>query len=251
MQIQQKEVDFAVKLAITGGKNTVKYFKKDILVSQKSDKSPVTEADKETESLMRQLIRAQYPDHGIIGEEEGSEETTSRFCWVIDPIDGTKSFIHQIPLYTVLVALLVDHKPMVGVIYQPVLDELVWAAVGMGCFYNGKPTSIRPCKSLKDAWLHTTDTSDLLRTWPKSVELLNRCGYSRTWGDGYGYLLVASGRADLMVDAKVNFWDVACVEPIITEAGGMISDLQGNKGLGSSCIAGNPVIVKEALELLT
>lgn len=247
MSYPDEYLKFAIKLAEKGGQRTLRYFKKSLKIEFKQDESPVTVADRETESLLFEMIRRRYPDHGLIGEEQGQYGENRDFCWVIDPIDGTKSFVSGVPLYTVLVALLYRGQPVLGVIHQPVLRETVWAKTGNGCYFNGKPTRIRACDRLSEAWLMTTDPTDLLKKWEGSQNLLQAVQYTRTWGDGYGYLLLANGRADLMIDAKMNLWDVACLQPIITEAGGYLCDLTGKPGMGESSIAGSENLVMEAL----
>lgn len=250
MERLEEFLRFAVALAREGGENTVKYFRTELEVEEKHDSSPVTRADRETESLMFDRIRAAYPDHGLIGEESGEFGADRELCWVVDPIDGTKSFVNGIPLYTVLVALLWRGRPVLGVIHQPVLGETVWAAEGRGCFFNGAPSRIRDCDGLDRAWLLVTDPTDLLNTWSGSERLLRAARHCRTWGDGYGYLMLASGRADLMIDARMNLWDVACLVPIVQEAGGVLCDLRGDPGLGQSAIAGRVAIVEQALGYL-
>ncbi len=250
MPEQDEFLRFALDLAVAGGEITLRYFHKDLEIEVKSDASPVTVADRETEAVIFEMIRGRYPSHGIIGEEQGSFGDDRDFCWVVDPIDGTKSFVAGVPLYTVLIALLFKGEPILGVIHQPVMRETVWAAVGQGCFFNGKKTQLRPCAQLSEAWLLTTDPTDLLNRWKGSAELLQAARYTRTWGDGYGYLMLASGRADLMIDAKMNLWDVACLQPIVTEAGGYLCDLTGKTGLGDSSIAGREDLVVEALRFL-
>lgn len=246
----QTYLDFAKHLAFQGGQIAKRYFRRDLAVFEKGDGSPVTIADQEAEWVMRELIRRHYPDHGILGEEEGEENPNSPFCWVLDPIDGTKAFLHGVPLFTVLVGLMVETRPVLGIVHQPVLEETVWATAGQGCYYNGLPTRIRDCPGLDHAWLQTTDPADLLRTWPSSERLLSRVRACRTWGDGYGYLLLVSGRADLMVDARMNPWDVLPLVPLVEEAGGYLADLHGRTGAGDSCIAGSRSLVEEALALL-
>ena len=241
---------WAKDLAEEAGLLTLEYFRTVLDVELKGDSSPVTVADRETELFLRRKIEATFPQDAILGEEFGEKAGTTGYQWILDPIDGTKSFIHGIPLYTVLIALLKDGNPILGVVHCPGLKETLWAARGHGAWFNGKPTCVRPSPGLKKAWVHVTDPSDLLRRWPGSHLLLKDAGYCRTWGDAYGYLLVASGRADLMIDAKMSLWDLACLLPIIEEAGGVILDLEGHPGLGDSSVAGSPELVQEALRYL-
>lgn len=242
-------LDFAESLCKEAGKITLKYFRKQIDVELKEDSSPVTIADRETESFIRGAILEKYPAHSIIGEEHGAVETDSPYRWIIDPIDGTKSFIHGIPLYTELLALLKDGVPCVGVIHNPVLGETAAAATGLGCTLNGSPCGVSGVSALEDARVQVTDPADLMRRQPGFTRrLFDRARLCRSWGDGYGYLMVASGRADVMIDPIMNIWDIAPLKVVITEAGGVFTDFSGSAdGLGESSIAANgdlhPVVI--------
>ncbi len=157
MEINLREyLDFARDLSVEAGKITLKYFRKEFDIEFKKDKSPVTIADRETEHFIRKAILERYPDHGIVGEEHGSVESDSPFKWIIDPIDGTKSFIHGVPTYTVLIALVYNDEPCVGVIHNPMLEETAAAATGLGCTLNGKPCRVSTTKTLEEAWVQTT-----------------------------------------------------------------------------------------------
>jgi len=245
-------LEFARDLSVRAGEITMRYFRKDLAVEFKQDRSPVTVADRETETYIREAIQERYPDHGIIGEEQGRTESASPFTWVVDPIDGTKSFIHGIPLYTVLLALLYNGEPVAGVIHNPPLDETVYAAKGHGCFFNGAPCMIKQGPALKDAWVQVTDPADMARSHPEfTSRLLSKAGFCRTWADAYGYLLVATGRADVMIDPVLALWDVAPLQVVITEAGGRFTDFRGeDRALGASAIAAAPALHKEILGLL-
>ena len=158
-----------------------------------------------------------------------------------------------VPLFTVLIAVLYEGNPVTGIIHNPITHETVAATTGYGCTYNGRPTSVRDCKGLEEALVLVTDPADLARRNPEFSEVLNReAGQIRTWADGYGYLMVASGRADAMLDPIMNAWDVAAMKPIITEAGGSWSDFAGNPtGLGESGIAAASAVHLEILSWLT
>ena len=245
-------LDFAVGLSEEAGRITLSYFNKQIDVELKEDSSPVTVADRKTESLIREAIREKYPEHGILGEEFGAVETGSPYTWIIDPIDGTKSFIHGIPLYTVLIALLKNGEPSVGVIHNPPLGETAAAAVGMGCTLNGSTCRVSPTASLEQANVQVTDPADLMRRYPVFTgRLFERIRLCRSWGDGYGYLLVASGRVDAMLDPVLAPWDAAPLKVIISEAGGMMTDFSGrSKALCESAIAANERLHREIIGLL-
>lgn len=242
--------DSAIEIARKGGDHTLKYYRKVFNVERKSDDSPVTVADRETETLMRQAIRERFPEHGIIGEEFGTEGEESPVQWILDPIDGTKSFIHGIPLYTTLLGVMVEEEPVVGVIYAPALDEMCEAAKGKGARLNGERCEVRPCDRLSEATFLSTDvrtprTVDLTGPFEK---LLDSVRLHRTWGDAYGHMMVATGRADIMFDAVLSIWDAAPLLTVVREAGGVFSDIRGEEtiqtGNGISC---NPEIHEEVL----
>ena len=231
----------AVKIAEEAGKLTLRYFREPQLqIDHKADDSPVTIADREAETLLRKRIGEQFPEDAIIGEEFDNTDGNTDFCWVLDPIDGTKSFIHGVPLYTTLVAVLKEQVPVVGVIHAPATGETVYASSGQGCWYveaNRHPAPPQPARvskvsDLSKALVLTSDvrshaqhrTPDALDDY---LKLENMARMGRTWGDAYGYLLVATGRADAMIDPIVNLWDVAAIQPVIEEAGGRFCDWKG------------------------
>lgn len=232
-----------------------RFFKKPLdsvgLVS-KADESPVTAADLEIESRLRELIEKNFPSHGIIGEEHGSKNTDAEFVWVLDPIDGTKSFISGVPLFTTLVSLMHNGEPECGGIYQPILDELVWGN-NTECFFNGKPTRMRKKADLKDCTLLVTDARHVAEHHPKANfgALGQSVKFWRTWADGYGYTLLATGYADIMVDPIMNPWDIMAVVPVIRGAGGLITDIAGgNPVKGKSIIASAPELHPKVLSAL-
>jgi histidinol phosphatase-like enzyme (inositol monophosphatase family) len=199
--ILNEYLDFAKDLAREAGKVTLRYYRSRLDVENKADASPVTIADRETEQFIRAAIRARYPEHGILGEEFGEETPGAPWRWVIDPIDGTQSFIHGVPLYTVLLALEFNGAPQLGVIHNPPQDETVAAATGLGCTYNGEPCRVSTTSDLGQAWVYVTDYTDLAVRRPRfTAELLARAAHTRSWADAYGYQMVATGRADVMLD---------------------------------------------------
>ncbi len=225
-----------------------------LAVEQKSDLSPVTEADRAAEAAMRRLINARFPGHGIIAEEYGPEHTDAEWTWVLDPIDGTKSFIHGVPLFGTLIGLLHEGRPVLGVIHQPVLD---WLCVGDGeaTTLNGKPVHVGETRTMAEATLLTTSQGADIPQIHNEVarqRLFGAAKVVRTWGDCFGYLLVATGRADVMCDGVAhNAWDVLPLVPIIRGAGGIITDWTGGEvGDGKSCLATSPRLHRLALDLL-
>ncbi len=219
----------AKEIAFIGGKHTLKYFKQDFEVISKEDDSPVTIADRETEQVIREEILKRYPDHGIIGEEYGRTNEESPIQWVLDPIDGTKSFIHGVPFYTTLIGIMINNEPVVGVINAPALDELCAAGIGLGVTLNDKPVSVRATENMKDATFLVTEIRRFQECGmePQFQDLMAKTKLHRTWGDAYGHMMVAIGRADIMFDPILNIWDAAALLPVLREAGGIFSDTNG------------------------
>ena len=231
-----QRLQLAIEIARQAGELTLQYFQQDnYRVERKADHSPVTIADQQAEQLLREKIAASFPDDSIVGEEYGEQQGTSDYCWVLDPIDGTKSFISGVPLYGTLVGVVYQQQSVIGVIFLPALNEMVYAATGQGAWHvlaNGPPTPARvsATDSLSEATLVTTqiDSFAQRRAMEAFHALEKQARIARTWGDCYGYLLVATGRAEVMVDPVMNLWDAAAVQPVMLEAGGSFTDWQGN-----------------------
>jgi histidinol-phosphatase len=226
----------AVEFARKAGECTVRHFHNlpNLKVDAKADRSPVTAADRESELLLRELIGKAYPDDGIVGEEYPEKEGTSGFRWVLDPIDGTKSFICGVPLYGTLVGILQQDTCVVGVIEMGALDRRVYAMRGGMAWQqqgNEAPAraQVRACENLEDAVFVTTERASFDPRGAAEIysKLEATCRITRTWGDCYGYYLVATGKADLMVDPVMNLWDAAAILPVIEGAGGVFVDWQG------------------------
>ncbi len=218
------------------------YFRKEISVEIKADGSPVTIADKQAEESMRNLIMDQFPDHGIMGEEFGTHLAGAKYQWVLDPIDGTKSFIHGVPTFGTLIALLHQGQPILGAIHLPVQNELLLGD-NQSTTRNGQSVRVRECPDITQATLLTTDHLNIIhhQNAEKFNRLIKRVKLYRTWGDCFGYFLLATGRADIMIDPVMNVWDTMALIPIIRGAGGRISDYYGNDPLvGNSIIAAEP-----------
>lgn len=246
-------LQFAVELARGAGDITLDYFRKKPETTTKSDGSYVTIADRQAESYLREEIAKRFPDDGVLGEEEGESQGSSGRRWIVDPIDGTFAFVHGVPFYGVLIALEIEGELSVGVINMPALGELVSAAKGVGCFLNGEPARVSKTAEMKDALLLATDfTSCAKYGFGRAAELLQeRAKTSRTWGDCYGYVLVATGRADVMLDPVMNLWDCAPLLPIMEEAGGTFTDWRGVRtASGGNAIATNGVLFDEVMNLL-
>jgi histidinol-phosphatase len=245
-----EEIRFAVEVASEAGQLTLDWFQNaDLAVDRKSDGSVVTEADRAAERLMRERIHERFPDDLVIGEEEEDAGGDSGRTWVIDPIDGTKAFTQGVPLYSTLLAL-VDHQgPAIGVIDFPGLSETIWAGRGRGAFHNGNPCRVSDRATVDGAYVCTSGFS----YWPRSklVRALEAGVNLRTWGDAYGYALVATGRAEAMIDPECFKWDIAPIAVIIPEAGGKFTDARGEiSWLNGSAVGSNGRIHEDCIAWL-
>jgi myo-inositol-1(or 4)-monophosphatase len=246
---------FTLELAEAGGDFIRPLFgRRDLPVELKSDLTPVTRADRGAEELMRRMINRKFPDHGIIGEELGSEHPDAEFVWVLDPVDGTKSFVTGVPLWGTLIALLHHGQPVLGCIHQPVLGQLM---IGDGSVttLNGAPVRCRPTTRLADATLLTCDWLSPAQHQDAAAfdRLAKSARLCRTWGDCYGYLLLAGGWADVVLDPIMNPWDIAALVPVIRGAGGVITDWAGGPAFPakSTVAASTPELHAAVLAMLT
>jgi histidinol-phosphatase len=244
-------LDECVELAREAGRLTLRYFRAaELVVERKGDGSPVTDADRGAEALIRAHLRTHHPDATVVGEEEGVTTGDGALRFVIDPIDGTKAFTHGVPLYSNLLAVEDEYGPAIGVINLPALGETVYAGRGLGCFCDGVPARVTERTELDGGYL-TTSGYDY---WPEeAVGAAHRTGMRmRTWGDGYGYALVATGRVDAMVDWDAAEWDLAPMPVILSEAGGRFSDRAGRTGAtGGSGVATNGHLHEAILQAIT
>jgi histidinol phosphatase-like enzyme (inositol monophosphatase family) len=221
-------LEFALDAVWQAGRITLGYFQAGVAVDRKADNTPVTIADREAEQRLRALITQYWPDHGMVGEEFGRSTATSQYTWLIDPIDGTKSFVSGVPLYANLLALLDGHSALLGVMHFPALNETVYAVRGEGCYWNGRRAHVSSVEQLSDAVLLVSglgEFGDKAAAWQR---LCQATYIQRTWGDAYGYALVATGRAEVMVDPVMALWDCAPLQVILEEAGGTFTDWQGH-----------------------
>ena len=246
-------LDFAVDLARGAGEITLKYFRRAPQTDTKADGSFVTIADREAERYLRRSISKRFDADGLLGEEEGEREGTSGRRWIIDPIDGTFSFVHGVPFYGVMIGLEIDGQPCVGVVNLPALNEIVYAAKGVGCFYNGDLTRVSQTATLEESLLLFTDfgTCAQYGFGVATIQLQRRAKASRTWGDCYGHVLVATGRADVMLDPVMNLWDCAALLPIVEEAGGTFTDWSGARTIhGGNAISTNGALLAEVMKII-
>lgn len=246
-------LSLAQELAVEAGSVTLETFGSVLAAETKGDGTPVTVADRAAERLLRERILTRFPHHGILGEEFGEENTGAAIRWILDPIDGTRSFVRGVPLFGVLVGIEVDGEPTVGVAHFPALGETVAAALGEGCFWNGRVSRVSAISQLANAAALTTDPAVLLEGpmaegWRR---LVGSVSLARSWGDCYGHILVATGRAEIMVDPILSPWDAAPFIPILTEAGGVFTDKDGvPRADGGSGISTNGILHRQVLSLL-
>lgn len=244
-------LDVAVEAAYLAGRRTLAYFNAGVAVETKADNTPVTRADREAEDLIRAQITKYFPTHAIIGEEHAPKDGDKSHRWIIDPIDGTKTFIHGVPFYGVLIGVEVHGKPSVGAVYLPAVDEMLCAALGEGCLWNGRRAKVSTCSNLKDAVLLVTDVAAAQKKSAAFEKLSAQTKFTRTWGDCYGYVLAATGRAEIMVDPHMNPWDCSPFPPIFAEAGGHFSDWSGKDTIwGPDAIGCNAALKEQALSIL-
>ncbi len=254
-----QRLDLAITAARRAGNITLEYFRTDdLVIERKEDDSPVTIADKKAEEYLRNEIARAFPQDAILGEEFGECPGVSGYRWILDPIDGTKSFIHGVPLYGTLIGVQYGEESVLGVIRIPALDECLYAAQGQGAWYfvghnQPKPARVSQRKPLAKALFVTSEVINFDKTGRRSAydRLQAATRLTRTWGDCYGYLMVATGRADLMVDPVMAIWDAAALLPILEAAGGTFTDWQGRRTIASGeGIATNGLILSEVLEMI-
>jgi len=238
-------MEFAARTAEKAGEITLRHFGR-VATERKGDGSEVTEADRESELFIREAIAGAFPEDGILGEEGSAAPSRSGRRWIVDPIDATRSFASGVPLFGVLIALEVDGVPRLGCCHLPALRETVVAATGAGAWWNGARASVSPVEDLREARVMTSGL-EYWRDWATPEgragldALVARTRFARTWGDCIGYLLVATGRAEIMVDPAAGApWDYLPMLPILAEAGGRFTDLGGRSvGAWTSALATN------------
>lgn len=243
----------AAELAELAGQAALRYYAGGLSVERKADGSPVTLADRDAERLAREWLGRRFPRDGILGEEFGEQPGSSGRRWLLDPVDGTRSFVRGVPLWGSLVAVLEGDTVLAGAAAFPAVRERLAAAPGEGCWHNGSRCRVSDVGALADATVLITDSrifTDL--GYARAYQVLSdAAAMSRTWGDCYGYLLVATGRAEVMVDPRLNPWDGACFVPMIAEAGGSMTELSGAaRSLPANAVATNGALACEVRRIL-
>ncbi len=219
----------AIEAAKAAADVILHYYEKNVDVQIKKDQTPVTVADVESEQVIREIIETQFPDHGIFGEEAGRKESTSDYLWLIDPIDGTKSFISSNPFFSTQIALMQGADIIMGVSNAPAFAELACAEKGKGAWFNDRPCHVSDISELENCAISTGNLRSLASGdhWGNLGEIISRVNHMRGYGDFYHYHLLATGRIDAVIESDVDILDIAAVSLIVSEAGGKFTDLKG------------------------
>ena len=230
------------------------YYAGNFTVTTKEDQTPVTQADVECEQAIREIILEAFPDHGFYGEETGRTHEDSEYLWLVDPIDGTKGFVRQYPFFSTQIALMHDGEIILGVSSGTMMDELAWAEKGQGAWLNGKPIKVSPIDDPDRAAVSVGNLKSLAGSegWSSLGDIVERADRIRGYGDFYHYHLLASGKIEAVIESDVNILDIAALSVIVTEAGGVFTNLNGEKPTLEirSVLAANPVLHASYLESL-
>lgn len=253
MSEQSEWMQAAEAAARVAGAVALAHYRRGVVVETKGDGTPVSVADRQAEEAVRSWLEARFPRDGIVGEELGIARAEARRRWLVDPIDGTKTFVRRVPLWGTLVALVEGDEVLAGAAFFPAVDELVVAAQGAGCVWNGVPARVSSMARLADATVLATDERFAGNTQKRTrwSRLVDTAAQARSWGDCYGYLLVATGRAEVMVDGVMAPWDAAALKPIVEEAGGAFTDWKGRRtAFGGDTIATNQALASSVRSIL-
>jgi histidinol-phosphatase len=250
-----KELTAALEAARAAAEVIRAYYQKNPSVRLKPDDSPVTEADVRAEEVIRARLTKAFPSYGFYGEETGQHAMEAENIWLVDPIDGTKSFVREMPFFSTQIALLRARELVLGVSSAPAYDELAWAERGSGAFLNDRPIRVSTVADLRDAYVSTGNVKSLTRTprWQRLGDLVARTGRIRGYGDFVHYHLLARGSLDVVIESDVDILDIAALSVLVREAGGTFTDLDGAPvGLGTeSVLASNGTLHQAVLEVLT
>jgi histidinol-phosphatase len=236
----------ALEAARAARETILSYYNGEFTVETKADATPVTVADREAERIIRETISSAFPEHGIFGEEYGGEDSNNDFLWLVDPIDGTKSFVKRYGMFSTQIALMHKGELVLGVSCAPAMDELAWAARGLGAHNVSGPLSISEVSAIEDASISTGNIQSLASgpRWAALGRILAKADRTRGYGDFYHYHRLAAGQLDAVIESDVNILDIAALYLIVTEAGGVFTDLDGNPpGLDTrSVLAATPAL---------
>ena len=253
-------LNYALEMASTAGQLILQHYRTDgLLVESKADQSPVTVADRGAELLIRQQLQQRFPDDGVLGEEFPDTPSRNGYRWIVDPIDGTKAFVHGVPLFGTLIGIEHDGQMVAGVCRFPAMDEVVYAASGHGCWWKirdlpERRTFVPPTTDLSHARLMFTEPTHWrqIGRFDAIVQVMDQVRIARGWGDCYGHALVATGRAEIAIDPLMSAWDIAALIPILREAGGCCTDWQGQETIfGGDGVSTTPALKNAVIDILS
>jgi histidinol-phosphatase len=225
----QPMLEHAISAAEAAAREIMAYYRGDFEIERKKDQTPVTVADRRAEEIIRNRLLQAFPDHGFYGEEGGRTQTGSDYLWLVDPIDGTKSFVAGYGMFSTQIALMHRGELVLGVSRAPAANEMTWAVLGAGALQDGKPVRVSTVERLENACISTGNVQSLARSrqWPALGSILARANRTRGYGDYYHYHRLAAGQLDAVIESDVNILDIAALSVIVREAGGVFTDLHG------------------------
>jgi histidinol-phosphatase len=225
----ESHLKFALAAANAAAEEILRYYRGDFEVELKSDQTPVTVADRKAEEIIREILLGEFPDHGFYGEEGGKEQEDAEYLWLVDPIDGTKSFVGGYGMFSTQIALMRRGQLVLGVSSAPASGEIAWATRGAGAFLDGLPVSVSAKISLGEASVSTGNLQSMAKSdqWSRLGKIFSLVNRTRGYGDYYHYHRLAAGQLDAVIESDVNILDIAALSVIVGEAGGIISDLEG------------------------
>jgi len=252
--MMEKFLDSALAAAAAAAEEILRYYRGDFIVELKADQSPVTVADRRAEEIIKDILLTNFPQHGFYGEESGKEQADAEFLWLVDPIDGTKSFVGGYGMFSTQIALMHRGELVLGVSSAPAAREVAWAARGSGARIDGTPVRVGGTSSLAEATVSTGNLKSLARSpqWANLGRIFAAANRTRGYGDYYHYHRLAAGQLDAVIESDVNILDIAALSVIVHEAGGVFTDLQGEPpGLATrSVLAATPGLHDQLLEML-
>jgi histidinol-phosphatase len=252
--LSSEHLHVALEAARAAGKISRDYYAGNFTVETKADMTPVTQADVECEVAIRETILGRFPDHGIYGEEMGRTQGDAEYLWLVDPIDGTKGFVRQYPFFSTQIALMHNGEIVLGVSSAPMMKELAWAEKGVGAFLHGERLAVSDIDDPQRASISTGNLKSLANSdgWGKLGEIVAAADRIRGYGDFYHYHLLAAGKIEVVIESDVNILDIAALSVLVTEAGGVFTDLNGNPpGLATrSVLAAPPALHAHYLGML-
>ena len=252
--LSSEHLHVALEAARAAAKISHDYYAGNFTVEIKADMTPVTQADVECEAAIREVILGKFPDHGIYGEEMGRTQGDAEYLWLVDPIDGTKGFVRQYPFFSTQIALMHNDEIVLGVSSGTMMKELAWAEKGVGAYLKGKRIGVSRIDDPGKAAVSTGNLKSLAKSdgWEKLGEIVAAADRIRGYGDFYHYHLLAAGKIEAVIESDVNILDIAALSVLVTEAGGVFTDLNGNPpGLETrSVLAANPALHAHYLDLL-